>query len=306
MGKALTISLVVIFVLILASLIVYLVYQSIVLKYVLVNNLKCGQPKCPLVFNKDLPVLPPPTDLLITPSTLPFHKSLINHMASVVFYSLAKQNYSPTQSMNLVAQLDTDSDKLMATISQIQGLNDTLIIAIRGTQNGTDLLEDTHFAQVPYDFGSGSKNVHEGFLNVYKKLYGGVFGSVQKIQGLKRIVLCGHSLGAAVATMFALSLQNGLGKSNVLVSVVTYACPRAGDEEFSKAVDEAVQHIRIRNDSDAVPSFPAAVSPNQHHPSQPWLYYHSGIEYGFNDNWKSVLNNHFIPVYLNFINSLDF
>ena len=303
MAKALAITLIVLLVLILVAMIAYLIFQSVVVKYALVNNLQCGQPKCPFNFDKNVPVSQPPSDLSITPGTLPFHKSLANHLASVVYYSLAKQDYVSTAGMKLLAQLDTDTDKLMATISQIEGIDDTVIIAIRGTQNGTDLLEDTHFAQISFPpFGT----VHEGFLKVYQSLWDKLTIIVRNVQGLKRVVICGHSLGAAVATMIGLSLQNTFGKDYVQVGVVTYACPRVGDENFSKAVDNTIQHIRIRNDSDAVPSFPAAVSPNQRNPKHPWLYYHSGQEYSFNDNWKSVLNNHLIPVYLNFINSLSF
>lgn len=45
--------------------------------------------------------------------------------------------------------------------------------------------------------------------------------------------------------------------------VVTYACPRVGNED---RVDATVEHIRIVNNSDAVPGVPAAVSPNKLNP----------------------------------------
>jgi predicted lipase len=183
-----------------------------------------------------------------------------------------------------------------------------MIIAFRGTQNVEDLLEDTHFAQVP--FGSDNNIMcHEGFFKVFNSLAAGV-NSFVKSQGVTRIILTGHSLGAAVALLFGASqsllpAEDGRRLSdNLNLSVVTYACPRVGNQEFMNHVNKNLFVMRFRNDADAVPNFPAAVSPNEHIPSNPFMYYHCGLEYAFQSNWFSVLNNHMIPVYMEFLNSL--
>jgi triacylglycerol lipase len=285
--------------------VVYIIYKIRknlkIVTYTLVNDLQCGKPKCDIQV-KNIPVLVPPANNLgdLNGNTA-FHQSLINFMASVIQTSLLGKNYIPLTGMKLVKQIDTPKDKLMAVLATIDSSPETLIIAIRGTQNLDDLLEDTHLAQTPFPIDN-SKNplVHQGFFNVYNAVKDGILDNIPG--NTRNIIVTGHSLGSAVAVLIGLILKKT--HSAINTRVVTYACPRVGNEDLANIVDATIEHIRIVNNSDAVPGLPAAVSPNKLNPPSPWLYYHSGTPITFNLNWQSVVNNHMIPVYMKFINQL--
>jgi len=295
----------VILVAILIVLILYIFYNVQktlkILGYTLVNDLQCGKPKCDLVV-KNMPVLQPPDNLADINGNLDFHKSLINFMASVIDASLKKLDYIAMPGMKVLKQVDTPEDKLMAILATLDSSPETLIIAIRGTQNTQDLLQDTHFAQTPFPIDS-SRNamVHQGFFNVYNSVKDGILQNIPS--NTRKIIVVGHSLGSAVAVLIALILKKT--RSYINIRVVTYACPRIGNKDLADIVDANIQHIRIVNNSDAVPGLPAAVSPNKLYPPRPWIYYHSGIPITFNLNWQSVINNHLIPVYMKFIDHYE-
>ena len=287
--------------------------QLAMIANVLENDFECGKPKCDLNFNKNLPVsLPAVTDdLSLTSETIAFHKSLINFMASVVYYSLEGKDYVPLTNMTTLKQVNTQSDKLMSIVTKINDVNNILIVGTRGTQNLSDLMEDTHLAQVEFPvqnlhlyFNDGNKPMcHQGFFNVFNQVKDQVLQILnQELKNINQVVLVGHSLGAAVSCLLGITIK--MLYPSLQVNVVTYACPRIGNKDICDLIDSNLQHIRFRNDSDAVPTFPSAVSANEEDPTQPWFYYHSGEQVVFNANWKSVLNNHLIPVYQSFVNSL--
>jgi hypothetical protein len=285
--------------------VVYIIYKIRknlkIVTYALVNDLQCGKPKCDIQV-KNIPVLVPPANNLgdLNGNTA-FHQSLINFMASVIQASLLGNNYTASSGMTLIKQVNTPQDKLMAVLATIDSSPETLIISIRGTQNLDDLLEDTHIAQTPFPIDN-SKNplVHQGFFNVYNAVKDDILDNIPN--NTRNIIVVGHSLGSAVAVLIGIILKKT--RSAINTRVVTYACPRVGNKDLADIVDATVEHIRIVNNSDAVPGLPAAVSPNKLNPPSPWLYYHSGTQITFNLNWQSVINNHMIPVYMNFINQL--
>lgn len=269
-------------------------------QYVLINNIQCGKPKCDLIV-KNIPVLPPPTNLADFNTNITFHQSLINFMATVIQASLStNKTYIAPPGMTLVKQVDTPKDPLMGVLAVINSDPTTLIIAIRGTQTGIDLLQDSHLAQTPFPITSRNNPlVHQGFYNVYVSVKDIILQSIPK--NIQNIIVVGHSLGSAVAVLMGLTIKQAM--SNINTRVVTYACPKVGNEDLADLVDSNIEHVRIVNGSDAVPTLPGAVSPNQTNPPTPWFYYHSGTAVTFNLNWKSVINNHLIPVYMAFINS---
>jgi predicted lipase len=78
----------------------------------------------------------------------------------------------------------------------------------------------------------------------------------------KEITVCGHSLGGAMAHLFALYMSN---KHNVPVKLYTYGSPRVGGWSFNKAMKQSnIEHHRFRNNNDVVPSVPFAILGYQH------------------------------------------
>ncbi|MEA3035499.1 MAG: triacylglycerol lipase [Sphingomonadales bacterium] len=96
-------------------------------------------------------------------------------------------------------------------------------VAFRGTEAGKllDLVADARFKLVP--FGAAAR-VHEGFLAAYTSLQAAIGKWLGAADG-KRLVVTGHSLGAAMATLLAAERREA--------ELVTFGSPRVGDPAFA-------------------------------------------------------------------------
>jgi hypothetical protein len=84
------------------------------------------------------------------------------------------------------------------------------------------------------------------------------------------LTICGHSLGAALATLLAFDVGANTRFKNP--TVYTYAGPRTGDQQFANAYNRCVPNtFRIANRMDLVPNLPV-----------PPLYEHVLGEFGLN------------------------
>lgn len=279
-----------------ASGLLYFFYQALAKIYghTLVNELHSGTERCPIPV-KNEPVLSPPNDFELSKGTLPFFISVVNYVASIVNAGLNKQKYINLKGMTTLKDIGIDKDPALTVISSIDTDPSTLVIGIRGTQTSRELAEDTHMKQLPFKYGG---KVHQGFLEVYNKIIQDVINTIPL--DTKNIICSGHSLGSAISVLIAVTIAYTF--PNVTITVVNCACPRVGDKEFSDNANDILdRHITFRNDSDGIPNMPPAVLLNLQNPADPWLYYRSGKEIIYNDNWKSGSNNHNIANYLNFI-----
>ena len=113
----------------------------------------------------------------------------------------------------------------------------------------------------------------------------------------KLIVISGHSIGAAVATLVGVDLAQS-GYTNIVV--YTFACPRIGDNTFKTIVDDTLKLpvYRVVNISDLIPNSPLSVQPNLNDPKNPYIYIHCGFLIPFQINRLSIENNHAIPAYM--------
>jgi len=68
-------------------------------------------------------------------------------------------------------------------------------------------------------------------------------------------VICGHSLGGAIALLLAEGLRRAKD-ANYNILLYTYGAPRAADSAFTEGASALVHH-RIVNHNDPVPSVPA-------------------------------------------------
>lgn len=270
--------------------------------YTLSNPIHCNEPMCPIDFD-NIPVLPVPKNISsgFRYDTLPFFQSVVNYLGSFIFYTQKSLPYKDLMYMKTVKFIYyTQDQNPFAIFSTIEADQNTLILALRGTQTALDLLEDTHIRQNTFEFGG---NVHQGFLDVYNSIKDQIIMYMKTFTGTN-LIITGHSLGSAVAVLIAMNICINFPNLNIVL--VTFACPRIGDLVFSSNVDKNLPlHFTFRNESDIVPNLPPAVSTNIINPATPWNYYHCGMPIVFNDNWSSVLNNHNIANYLNFISSVN-
>ncbi|WP_229775604.1 lipase family protein [Pseudomonas laurentiana] len=131
--------------------------------------------------------------------------------------------------------------------------NDELIlIAIRGTSEMPwDALRDVDALQVPFEEGEGK--VHRGFYQAAQVVLGFVLNYLEKFYAGQRLMICGHSLGGAIALLVSEMLRRK--PDGYSISLYTYGAPRAGDATFVKGA-EALKHYRMVNHNDPVPSVP--------------------------------------------------
>jgi hypothetical protein len=140
-----------------------------------------------------------------------------------------------------------------------------VVIAIRGTTGIHEWIHDLLYEAVPCPFLADAGYTEDGFTDVYmsmrvtaehgsKRLVEFV-AEMEFLRPMKSLTVCGHSLGAALATLLALDLAaNTQYKDLVLYN---FASPRTGDEKFAQVFNRLVPNTyRIANQKDLVTEVP--------------------------------------------------
>lgn len=132
--------------------------------------------------------------------------------------------------------------------------NDELIlIAVRGTaQYWADGRRDADASQVRFE--DTDSKVHKGFYESAQTAYEFVVNYLEKFYAGQKLMICGHSLGGAVALLLSEMLRRRPGFDYAL-QLYTYGAPRAGDANFVASAKDLVHH-RVVNHNDPVPSVP--------------------------------------------------
>lgn len=131
--------------------------------------------------------------------------------------------------------------------------NDELIlVAVRGTSElMADGLRDADASQVPFE--DTESKVHRGFYESAQKAYDFMVKYLDKFYSGQKLLICGHSLGGAVALILSEMLRRRT--EGYTLQLYTYGAPRAGDSKFVEGAKDLVHH-RIVNHNDPVPSVP--------------------------------------------------
>jgi triacylglycerol lipase len=171
-----------------------------------------------------------------------------------------------------------------------------IIVAFRGTVSQTDWLADALAFQREFPYADDCGKVHYGFLEIYDSCREEIFRALARLDNRKRVVITGHSLGAALATLFALDVVKNSEFSNV--ELINFASPRVGNRKFCKAVNKELQRVtRIVNVHDVVTLFPPFVIPF------PWIknkgvFLHVKGKYKLNLLKDTFFGNHNIGTYI--------
>jgi len=242
---------------------------------------------------------------------------------SIIIYSIAEaafNNVKPVYPTALVMKKELYNDKNDPIFGVIFTQENNIWVSFRGTFSKEEYKKDFQYKQESLFFSNSlsqskldflktsnnsSVNVHAGFEEVYLNLRDDLLSTIKSISNsnpyLQNIIISGHSLGAAIATLAGIDLAQS-GYANV--GVYNFASPRIGDSTFKSVVDniygsnKPLPVYRIVNISDIIPNLPTSVSPNFDDPSNPYMYDHCGTMIYFQKNRLSILNNHLIPVYM--------
>lgn len=180
------------------------------------------------------------------------------------------------------------------------------IIALRGTQDPYEWLMDATCIQVPIPLVWHEEKklklakAHFGFLFLYAFLKDQINKAAQNFSHLNTCYVTGHSLGAALAVLAALTLGTKIikdGGREGKVRMYNYAGPRVGDPAFCDAYNFLIPaSYRVVNLADIVPVVPPLniLKYRYQHvgaPDQEWSY--CGQTGDIADNHS--LQNNYIP-----------
>lgn len=128
----------------------------------------------------------------------------------------------------------------------------TLFITIKGTDNFEDVLTDLNIHLCTFE---GQKyHAHRGFVEDYELAKAKVLDAVHAAS--TRVVVTGHSLGGAVATLLAVSIREAF--PTLPLSVYTFGSPKVCCKALAKHHNRIVsESFRFVNDRDLVPRVPA-------------------------------------------------
>jgi hypothetical protein len=134
----------------------------------------------------------------------------------------------------------------------------TIYVAWRGSESKKDFQNDASIDKVSF-LNEGEK-VHIGFKYCWESVIGDTYDAIDTaIENLKGettdIVVCGHSLGGAIATLYAHSIKKHYPHYNV--KSVTIGSPRVGNKTFKDNYDLSdIDTLRVVHNNDLVTHTP--------------------------------------------------
>ncbi len=130
-------------------------------------------------------------------------------------------------------------------------LNDGIVyIFIAGTDEVKDIITDIRLAPSRFDGESSRIKVHVGFEAAFRKIEGIL---TRYCLNEKRVVIAGHSMGGAIATLAAYKLARTVPD----ITCVTFGSPRVGNRPFIKNFNSIVtDSYRVVYRNDVVTKWP--------------------------------------------------
>ena len=193
-----------------------------------------------------------------------------------------------------------------------------LVIACRGTEATqlTDIKADLDALPV---ISETISRVHQGFKNQVDDLWPEiVIGINKKVNTKKTLWVCGHSLGAAMATIIASRAKHHTELADPL-ELYTYGSPRVGWPGYVK--DVGVEHYRWKNNNDIVTTVPLLIMGFRHHGTEHYLNAYGeyrnptgwqrvkdklrGLWFGIKEGKIDSFRDHFINEYIKHISKLS-
>ena len=132
-----------------------------------------------------------------------------------------------------------------------------MVISFRGSQQAKDWLTDFNAWHTDYPYGNRDSTiqVHKGFISAYKSVRGEIHAELSRNRNnWDSILVCGHSLGGALATLCAVDIQYNITNK---VECFPSGNPAVGNKAFVKSYNKRVPNtIRTYMKTDIVPFLP--------------------------------------------------
>jgi len=182
-------------------------------------------------------------------------EALYNSKLAVLAYSNQDQIKWDELGLSLVKWIEnkkSDTQGFVATKGK------TIYVVWRGSESKKDFQNDASIDKVPF-IEEGEK-VHIGFKSSWESVVGDTYDAIDTaIENLEGettdIVVSGHSLGGAVATLYAYSIKKHYPHYNI--KATTIGSPRVGNKAFKENYDKSgIDTLRIVHNNDLVTHTP--------------------------------------------------
>ena len=155
---------------------------------------------------------------------------------------LAYQPYSAVvqdlSTYGLQAEMEI-SDKVTGTEGFIASDSSSITVVFRGTSGIVDIATDLQFDAVP--IGPGLPKAHEGFVKAFNAVYPSIEEKLKPHLGQKQLIITGHSLGGALASL--LSYRLSLDHPPCQPKLYAFGCPPVGAKTFSESFKKGPSNI---------------------------------------------------------------
>jgi len=183
------------------------------------------------------------------------NEALYNSKLAVLAYSNKDQINWDENGLELVKWIE---DKKSDTQGFVATKDKTIYVVWRGSESKKDFQNDASIDKVP--FIEENEKVHIGFKSSWESVVGDTYDAIntalENLQGeTTDIVVSGHSLGGAVATLYAYSIKKHYPHYNV--KATTIGSPRVGNKAFKENYDKSgIDTLRIVHNNDLVTHTP--------------------------------------------------
>ena len=183
------------------------------------------------------------------------NEALYNAKLAVLAYSNQDQIKWDELGLSLVKWIEnkkSDTQGFVATKGK------TIYVVWRGSESKKDFQNDASIDKVP--FIEDGEKVHIGFKYCWESVIGDTYDAIDTALEMlasetTNIVVSGHSLGGAVATLYAYSIKKHYPHYNV--SSTTIGSPRVGNKTFKENYDKSdIDTLRIVHNNDLVTHTP--------------------------------------------------
>jgi Lipase (class 3) len=204
-------------------------------------------------------------------TVLMYNFSWLAYLSDEVIKSVLSDNADGAFSLRQVWR-ESVHDLVVATIIS----KDMLVVAFRGSVSMANMRLNIQTSQARHlprhdplwlsgrwkapTWGSKTPAVHRGFEAAYAMLRKDTLSDIQDVLSLNpniRVLLCGHSLGGALATLCAFDCRVTLCVPASRCSLYTFGSPRVGNPSFARRFAAAsIDSWRICNHSDFITNNP--------------------------------------------------
>lgn len=180
----------------------------------------------------------------------------------------------------------TEVDGLRA-IHGYDSFTDTLFVAFRGSDNIQNWIDNMQVAKIsPYN--DSSIEIEEGFHKAYLHVKSDLFRNLGKLTAEYKthdVLVTGHSLGAALATLLAYDLM--MSATHSVSHLITFGSPRVGNTEFVKSFNTyPLEYNRVTHYNDIVPHVPEELMGYMHVSNEIW-YNEDNSEFSVCDDYNT-------------------